>query len=323
MRVAVLGGTRFIGRAVVEELTGAGHQVLVVHRGEHEPPELRAVIHLHMDRSELAMRSAEVAEFRPDVAIDCNALSREDATSALSGLPDGLRLVVLSSMDVYRGWGSVLEGTDTDALPLTEESPTRIVRFPYRGRGPEFTDYEKLDVEEEYRSFGAVVCRLPFVYGEHDYQLREEFVLRRVRAGRTEIPVGSGTWLWSKGYVREIARGIRLALESAPNGEVFNLCEPQTASMALWIREILAAAGSQARLVPVPEELLPDDCRLTRTVAQHMVFDPAKARNVLGWVHADWRECIDRSVGWHLAHPPESSEGDFTQDDAALAAAIG
>ncbi|HEX8100796.1 MAG TPA: NAD-dependent epimerase/dehydratase family protein [Actinomycetota bacterium] len=323
MRVVVLGGTRFIGRAVVEDLLRARNEVLIVHRGQHEPPELQHVTHLHMDRSELPIRSAELAEFRPDAVIDCNALSREDATSALSGLPQGLRLLVLSSMDVYRAWGSVLEGTETDPVPLTEESPTRVVRFPYRGRGPEFSDYEKLDVEEEYRSFGATVCRLPFVYGERDYQLREEFVLRRVRAGRTEIPVGSATWLWSKGYVGEIARGIRLALESERAGEIFNLCEPRTASMGMWIREILASAGSEARLVHVPEDLLPEDCRLTRTVAQHVVFDPAKARDVLGWVHSDWRECVHRSVRWHLAHPPDQSDRDFAQDDAALAAAIG
>jgi uncharacterized protein YbjT (DUF2867 family) len=40
VRVAVLGGTRFIGRAVLAELTAAGHDPLVVHRGEHEPPDL-------------------------------------------------------------------------------------------------------------------------------------------------------------------------------------------------------------------------------------------------------------------------------------------
>ena len=36
MRVAVIGGTGFIGRAIVAELEAAGHAVLVVHRGERE-----------------------------------------------------------------------------------------------------------------------------------------------------------------------------------------------------------------------------------------------------------------------------------------------
>ena len=43
MRVMVLGGTRFIGAAVVEELHANGHELLVVHRGEHEPADLPEV----------------------------------------------------------------------------------------------------------------------------------------------------------------------------------------------------------------------------------------------------------------------------------------
>jgi len=37
MRVLVLGGTTFIGRRVVERLHGRGDEVLVVHRGQHQP----------------------------------------------------------------------------------------------------------------------------------------------------------------------------------------------------------------------------------------------------------------------------------------------
>jgi len=50
MRVMVLGGTKFIGAAIVEELHAHGHELLVVDRGEHEPAELPAVDHLHADR---------------------------------------------------------------------------------------------------------------------------------------------------------------------------------------------------------------------------------------------------------------------------------
>ena len=54
MRTAVLGGTRFIGRAIVDELLAAGHEVCVIHRGEHEPGDLPDVEHLHIGRRRLA-----------------------------------------------------------------------------------------------------------------------------------------------------------------------------------------------------------------------------------------------------------------------------
>jgi hypothetical protein len=61
--------------------------------------------------------------------------------------------------------------------------------------GVDLETYEKLDVEEVVRAAGAVVLRLPFVYGAHDVhplRRREEFILRRVRAGRKRIPFQRG-----------------------------------------------------------------------------------------------------------------------------------
>jgi hypothetical protein len=40
----------------------------------------------------------------------------------------------------------------------------------------------------------------------------------------------------------------------------------------------------------------------------------------LGWQLADIELAVSRSVRWHLAHPPESPDADFTPDDRALAA---
>jgi len=53
VRVAVLGGTRFIGHHIVEELAAHGHEPLIVQRGQHEPPDLPDADHLHADRRDL------------------------------------------------------------------------------------------------------------------------------------------------------------------------------------------------------------------------------------------------------------------------------
>jgi len=190
-----LGGTRFIGRAIVEELVAAGHDLLIVHRGNLEPDDLVPVQHLHAERKELAVHRDELAAFKPDAAIDCRALTRADAQIAIDALPAGLRLVVISSLDVYRAFGAVNEERETDPIPLDEESPVRLNRYPYRGKMPGMDDYDKLDVEDVYLPHDATSVRLPMVYGEHDYQLREEYIWRRVRAGRSRIPFGAGMWL--------------------------------------------------------------------------------------------------------------------------------
>jgi nucleoside-diphosphate-sugar epimerase len=323
MRVMVLGGTRFIGAAVVEELHANGHELLVVHRGEHEPADLPEADHLHADRQDLPHLRGPVDDFDPEAVVDVCAYSAADAETALAAVGD-VRLLVVSSMDVYRAFGAVLAGTETDALPVDETSPVRSERYPYRGRSHPSADtdsYEKLDVEAAYLAREATVCRLPMVYGERDHQRREEPLLRRARAGRDRVPTGSGGWLWTRGYVRDVAAGIRLALESdACLAEVLNLGEARTWSMGLWARHVLEAAGAGAELVRVPDVLLPDDLKALGTIPQHLLVDSSKARDLLGWTETDPHEALHRSVAWHLANPPEGADADFTADDRALAA---
>src|SRR5829696_2745859 len=310
MRVMVLGGTRFIGAAIVEELHAHGHELLVVHRGEHEPADLPEVEHLHAQRQDLPHLRGPVGDFDPEAVVDNCAYSAADAETALAAVGDDTRLLVVSSMDVYRAFGAVLAGTETDPVTIDEPSPVRPDRYPDRGRPHPSADtdtYEKLDVEAAYLAREATVCRLPMVYGERDHQRREEPLLRRARAGRERVPAGSGGWLWTRGYVRDVAAGVRLALESdATVAEILNLGEARTWSMGLWARHVLEAAGSGAELTRVPDVLLPDDLKALGTIAQHLLVDSSKARDLLGWTETD---------------PPEGVGADFSADDRALAAA--
>lgn len=328
MRVLVLGGTRFIGLALVEDLLAAGHEVAVVHRGRHEPAELGAVEHIHVERAALAERRAAIERFAADAAIDLAAMTAADARAAAAALDPELPLVVASSGDVYRACESVFAGVLTDPAPLREDAPLRSGPAPDREAVPpgwdyEPASYEKLDVERICLERGAVVCRLPLVYGPRDYKRREDFVLRRVRAGRERIPVGAGGFLWSRGFAPEIARGLRLAAESGRRGEVFNLAERSCAPILAWIEQILAAAGHEAELVRVPDGALPADLQVSGEIPQPWLLDPGRAAAELGWGHAPPAECVDRSVRWHLDHPPPAADDDrdFSADDAALAAA--
>jgi len=322
VRVIVFGGTRFIGRAIVEELAAAGHDLLIVHRGQLEPPDLPAVRHLHAERMELRAHRDELDAFKPEAAVDCRALTRADSQAILNALPGGLRLVVISSLDVYRAFGALNDERETDPVPLDETSPVRPDRYPYRGKMPGMDDYDKLDVEDVYLAAGATSLRLPMVYGPHDYQLREEFILRRVRAGRSRIPFGGGTWLACRAYVRDVARGVHLVLQTpSAAGEVLNLCEDKTYSMRMWSRMILDAAGSGAELVRVADELLPEDLQPAGTMTQHILASAQKARSMLGWKTSDPMDSLQTTVSWHLANPPASPDLDFSADDRALGVA--
>ncbi len=297
----------------------------VVHRGLHEPEGLPGVPHIHVERGDLPERREELLEFRPDAAVDMAAMTAGDASAVTAVLDPSIPLVAASSIDVYRVCSSIDEGVVTDSVPLAEDAPLREGPSPDRdyvspGWDYEPEEYEKLEVERIYLEHGAVVCRLPMVYGEHDYKRREEFVLRRVRAGRRRIPVGPGTFLCSRAYAPEVARGLRLAVESGLEGEIFNLAESDSATIGLRVEEILAAAGHEAELVRVADDLLPEDLQLTAEIPQPWLVSSAKARERLNWIHAPWRDCARKSVAWHLANPPRSGDVDpaFSVDETAL-----
>ena len=324
MRVIVLGGTRFIGRAVVDALISAGHEPLVCHRGVTEPVGLPATTHLHSDRRQLARHRDDLAAFAPDALVDCLAMTATDARLALDATPDpGLHRVVPSSQDVYRAFATVQRTVrGTDAVPISEEAPIRPDRRPY-ARIARREDYSKLDVEEIMLAAGATVLRLPMTYGPHDYQHREDWVLSRVRAGRDRIPVGVANGLFPLALVDDVARGVVTAVENrASRGTIYNLAPARTDPVAVWMRRILSAAGSRAEPVRAPDGTpLPDDLRITEAVSQPLLISSAKARRDLGYVDTDPDVAIARSVRWHLEQPPHRDINDFSEDDRALAAA--
>jgi nucleoside-diphosphate-sugar epimerase len=320
MHVLVLGGTRFVGRAVVEELVRRGSDVTVVHRGVLEPPDLPDVRHIHAPRAEWASLRSQLAALGCDAVVECIALTRDDARCALAAIPDA-HVVLVSSQDVYRAFASLQHGLETDAVPLDESAPLRADRYPYRGEIAEYEHYSKLDVEEEYAARRAVVLRLPAVYGEHDRQRREEPLLRRMRAGRRRIPVGLGRLVWTRAYVRDVARGVcAAAADPRVAGEVFNVGEAASWSVRMWAERVLEAAGWDAELVTVADDVLPADMAVTAAgLRQHVLVSSAKARELLGYRDTDAMEALRASVAWHLANPPEQPDADFSADDVALA----
>ena len=325
MRILVLGGTTFIGRRVVERLHERGDQVLVVHRGHHEPAPWIAVSHLRVDRHELVRHAYEVQVFAPEAVVDTYALTAGDVTDVLEVLPE-VPTVVLSSQDVYQAYTGLRTHRCEAAVPLTEDSELRRDRYPYRGAGLEGVpdDYEKLDVEEHWLARGAVVLRLPVVYGPHDQQRREDLVLRRVRAGRQQMPVGAGNLLWTRAHVDDIATGVLPALDTrAADGLAVNLGEPETVPIIEWLKQIVRAADARLELVRVPDHALPPELALTGAPVQHILTSVHRAQQLLGWSPTDPERRVAESVDWHVANPPDRAwtDDDNRTDDAALSAA--
>lgn len=305
-RVLVLGGTRFIGAAIVRRLLRGGHQVMVVHRGVHESGPDNAV-HLHAGRASLGQHAGEIARFAPDSAVDTAAMTEDDAhygVSLLGGLVP--RVIVLSSLDVYRAY-ELMHGHHESALepvPIAETAPLRESRFPRRtrARSPSTVEfaYDKLLVEDVYRAasgIDATILRLPFVYGPGDHRRRVGRVLDALRRcnGHLSLRRDRAGWRCTRAFVEDVALAVELALNKPEaSNRTFNLGEPVALSELEWARAIANAASWRGELGIGEAEPEPGGPNWQ----QDLVLDTTPIRECLGWterraVSANVAETVD------------------------------
>jgi nucleoside-diphosphate-sugar epimerase len=288
LRVALVGGTRFIGHAAARALVARGHAVAVVHRGVHRA-EVDGVTSLTADRSDVAALAAALKGWAPEAVVDTRAMTGADAETTLSAL-DGLRaaVVVLSSQDVYAQFGRVngLPGPEPEER-VTESSPL-TVPFPFRGLAEHAGghDYDKKEVERLFLSAvgrarpGVTILRLPAVYGPRDPQRRFGQLVDALDAGRTRIP-GEGGWRWTHAHVDDVAHAIALAAEAAPvGGRIFNVGELQTPTMRERAECIAWAMG---RTIEWLGGEPPDEWGLFGRLPNDVVVDSTAIRETLGW----------------------------------------
>ena len=106
------------------------------------------------DRDRLGDLRREFQRFAPDVVCDAILYTEQQARlmiEVLRGVAG--RVVAISSADVYRNYDG-FRGRATappDPVPLSEDTPLRETRFPYRGHQLAFEhahDYDKINVEQ-------------------------------------------------------------------------------------------------------------------------------------------------------------------------------
>ncbi|MGE0706771.1 MAG: NAD-dependent epimerase/dehydratase family protein [Planctomycetota bacterium] len=339
MRVLLLGGTRFIGPAVVRALAADGHEVACFHRGRTSSELPPGVAHIHGDRERLAEHAADLAAFAPEVTIDMLLMTEADARGLATWARERCpRLVAVSSCDVYRAYGVLhrhAEDGEPDPRPADEDGPLRLSRYPYRGmeglpeeRRRKLQDYDKILVEDALRAdagLALTVVRLPMVYGPGDPQRRLSGYLRRMErlpAGLL-LPASLARWRACRGYVDDVGRAIALAAtHPAALGRTYAVAEPAAPSEEEWLAEVAAAAGWTGRVHVVPDDELPESLRPDFDARQPLVVSSARIRAELGYAEQLPRaEAVARTVAWErprLAEPSPTELEDLAREAEAL-----
>ncbi|MEU4823478.1 NAD-dependent epimerase/dehydratase family protein [Actinomadura sp. NPDC023710] len=246
MRLLMLGGTEFVGRAITEEALARGWDVTVFHRGRHEPPQ--GVASLRGDRTaEGGLKALEDGEW--DAVVDtwsgAPLVVRETAR-----LLDGrvARYVYISSRSVYRypepsGLGEeaeVVEGSPDDGE----------VDYAAAKRGGELA---ALDVYGD----NALLVRAGLILGPYENIGRLPWWLSRMARGGDVLAPGPRDAGLQYIDVRDLAIWTLDAVEHGLGGPYDLVSPPGHTTMGELLQTCTDVTGSSANLVwTAPETIL-------------------------------------------------------------------
>jgi nucleoside-diphosphate-sugar epimerase len=301
VRILVVGGTRFIGRATVRRLLDRG-EVALLQRGQSGPTPMGAR-EVRGDRRVPGTIAAAVNEVEPDVILDMCAYFEADGDELVAGA-GGRKIVLVSSADVYRNFGGLLgrEEGDPDPLPLAEDAPLRSRLYPYRSDGcNEFQhDYDKIPIEKRVLEARGCVVRLPMVYGPGDPQRRLSPLLRQMTAdsNRIELPRTEAGWVSCRAHVDDVAAALALAVTSPASNGVYNVSLQDAPSEVEWARSVARAAGWDGEIAEG------EDTEEAAGFRWSIALDSSRIRQELGYMEVvRFEDGLFETAEWERAHP--------------------
>ncbi len=230
MKLLVLGGTQFLGRAAVESALEQGHDVTLFNRGETNPELFPEAEKLRGDRATDAIPDDEW-----DAVIDTSGYIPGDVRRSADALRDSVeRYLYVSSISVYAGFS---EGPteDSERAQLAPKHPDDAMLPTYENYGALKALCE--DVVMDAFAEGAVIVRPGLIVGPHDPTGRFTYWPHRIARGGDVLVPGTPDRPVQVVDVRDLAEWIVDACESRLTG-VFDGIGP-----ALPIGDLLADAA--------------------------------------------------------------------------------
>jgi nucleoside-diphosphate-sugar epimerase len=237
MRLLVLGGTEFVGRALVDEALARGWSVTVFNRGTHVAPA--GVTALRGDRSKPGgLEALERGEW--DIVADTwswGPSAVRDAASLLAGRAG--HYVYVSSRSVYTfptGAGLAEDAPVVEATPDAGE-----VEYPQAKAGGELA---------ATAAFGerALLVRAGLVLGPYENVGRLPWWLRRIARGGPVLAPGPADSKLQYVDARDLATWSLTAAERGLGGPYNLVSPPGHTTMRLLLEACVAATGSTGEL---------------------------------------------------------------------------
>jgi nucleoside-diphosphate-sugar epimerase len=258
MQVLVIGGSRFIGLAVVQRLLMDGHRITILNRGKTSDPFGTRVSRVIGDRSDSNTLQRALARRDFDAVIDVISFREEDTQAAIERLKGRIgHFIHISTASVYlirdRVFCPFREDDFAGRLAPRTESTGSSWLYAYHKRRCEVT----LQHAWESEQFPFTALRLPMVVGPEDYTERSLAYFERLTDGGPVILPDGGLNSWGFLWVHDVANAIAENLMNANTfGRAYNLAQREVVSVRQFVETAASCLGRRATVAPVPLEWL-------------------------------------------------------------------
>jgi 2'-hydroxyisoflavone reductase len=250
MKLLVLGGTRFAGRAVVDAALAEGIEVTTLNRGQSGSPSA-GVTSLTADRTDKAALRTALGDNTWDAVIDTWSGAPQVTASScelLAGRTGHYGYV--SSISVYQ-WPLPVGADEHSAVVEADPDSDSTEDYAAAKRGAELA---------VLRTFGdqALLARAGLILGPRENVGRLPWWLRRIERGGRVLAPGDPAATVQYVDVRDLASWMLHAAQGRTSGAFNVVCQRGHATMGELLAAAVAATGSDAELVWVPQEVILD-----------------------------------------------------------------
>ncbi len=249
MKLLIIGGTRFLGRALTEAALARGHELTLFHRGKTNPELFPHVEHIHGDRTgDLSALQGR----RWDAVLDtCGYVPRIVKASVEALAQSVARYVFISSISVYADFSKL---GMTEAAPLAKLQDEAVEEVTNETYGALKVLCER--VPEQVMPGRVLHIRPGFIVGPHDPTDRFTYWPVRVAQGGEVLAPGTPEQRQQFVDVRDLAAWIiRLVEEQKPGA--YNATGPDyPLTMGQFLEACKEVTGSDAQLTWVNGDFL-------------------------------------------------------------------
>lgn len=303
--VLVIGGSYFVGRVFVEELSKIpDYEIYVMNRG-NVPMSSKGITLIKCDRHDPEALHEAIPSLKWDAVVDFCAYTPEDIAVMFSAIPSHAvsQYIFISTASIYE---------KTCDLPIREDAA--LLTGPQPGPHGDYA-YNKYLAEEELKNQCSenripwTIFRPTFIYGKYNYAPRESYFFDLVQEKKTIVIPDNELALFTFVSVWDVARAI-IACIGNKNAytKAFNLSGEELVSYLRFVNVLRIITGEHIneRVMSV-QQIDEQGVPLPFPLDEHMVYSGTLITKDIGFLYAPFLDGMKATYAWYKQQGRKSS----------------